>query len=210
MGAKNSTTVVFKEYSPNQLLLVPPTWEELIAENHPVRIVAEVIEKIDIKPIHRKYKGGGTSSYHPRLLLKLLVYGYLSNVYSSRKQEEQAGSNIYFMWLCGLKNPDHNTINRFRSKRLTGVLKEIFSQIVLLLNEQGIISLKEAVFTDGTKMEANANRYTFVWGNSIKSSKDRIKKQLDDLWSYAQGVAEEELKEASAIEQGPIDATNHF
>ncbi len=207
MGTKKSTAVVFKEYTPNQLLLVPPTWEEMIAQTHPVRTVAEVIEKIDIKPINRKYKGGGTSSYHPRLLLKLLVYGYLSNVYSSRKLEEQAGSNIYFMWLCGLKKPDHNTINRFRSKRLSGVLKEVFSQIVLLLNEQGIISLKEAVFTDGTKIEANANRYTFVWGNSIKTSKERIKKQLDELWNYAQGLAAEELKEASPIEQSPIDAT---
>lgn len=206
MGTKKSTAVVFKEYTPNQLLLVPPTWEEMIPQTHPVRTVAEVIEKIDIKPINRKYKGGGTSSYHPRLLLKLLVYGYLSNVYSSRKLEEQAGSNIYFMWLCGLKKPDHNTINRFRSKRLSGVLKEVFSQIVLLLNEQGIISLKEAVFTDGTKIEANANRYTFVWGNSIKTSKERIKKQLDELWNYAQGVAAEELKEASPMEQGPIDA----
>lgn len=206
MGAKKSTAVVFKEYTPNQLLLIPPTWEELIAENHPVRVVAEVIDQIDIKPINRKYKGGGTSSYHPRLLLKLLVYGYLSNVYSSRKLEEQASSNIYFMWLCGLKKPDHNTINRFRSKRLSGVLKEIFSQIVLLLNEQGIISLKEAVFTDGTKIEANANRYTFVWGKSIKTSKERIKKQLDELWTYAQGIAEEELKEANPLAQGPIDS----
>jgi len=206
MGTKKSTAVVFKEYTPNQLLLIPPTWEEMIPGAHPVGVVGEVIEKIDIKPINRKYKGGGTSSYHPRLLLKLLVYGYLCNVYSSRKLEEQAGSNIYFMWLCGLKKPDHNTINRFRSKRLSGVLKEIFSQIVLLLNEQGIISLKEAVFTDGTKIEANANRYTFVWGNSIKTSKERIRKQLDELWNYAQGIAAEELKEANPMEQGSIDA----
>lgn len=117
MGTKKSIAPVFKEYTPNQLLLIPPSWEEMIAENHPVRVVAEVIDKIDIRPVNRKYKGGGTSSYHPRLLLKLLVYGYLCNVYSSRKLEEQAGSNIYFMWLCGLKKPDHNTINRFRLYR---------------------------------------------------------------------------------------------
>lgn len=207
MGTEKSIAPVFKEYTPNQLLLIPPTWEEMIAQNHPVRVVAEVIDKIDIKPINRKYKGGGTSSYHPRLLLKLLVYGYLSNVYSSRKLEEQSGSNIYFMWLCGLKKPDHNTINRFRSKRLSGVLKEIFSQIVFLLNEQGIISLKEAVFTDGTKIEAQANRYTFVWGKSIKTSKERIKNQLDELWNYAQCIAAEELKEENPLEQGPVDAT---
>lgn len=206
MGTKKSNAVVFKEYTPNQLLLIPPTWEEMIEPNHPVRIVAEVIDKIDIRPVNRKYKGGGASSYHPRLLLKLLVYGYLCNVYSSRKLEEQASSNIYFMWLCGLKKPDHNTINRFRSKRLSGVLKEVFSQIVLLLNEQGIISLKEAVFTDGTKIESGANRYTFVWGKSIKTSRERIRQQLDELWQYAQGIAAQELKDQSAVEQGPIDS----
>jgi len=141
----------------------------------------------------RKFKGGGCSSYHPRLLLKLLVYGYLSNQYSSRKIEQATRQNIHFMWLSAMSYPDHNTINRFRSDRLNGVLKEIFSQVVLLLVEQGTITLKEA-YLDGTKIEANANRYTFVWGRSISKSKERIKKQLDELWSYAESVAREELE----------------
>ena len=81
-----------------------------------------------------------------------------------------------------MKTPDHNTINRFRSEKLSSILKQIFSQIVLLLAQEGIVSLKEAVFTDGTKIESVANRYTFVWGKSIKTSKDRIQSQLDDLW----------------------------
>jgi hypothetical protein len=97
------------------------------------------------------------------------------------------------MWLSAMSYPDHNTINRFRSDRLNGVLKEIFSQVVLLLVEKGIITLKEA-YLDGTKIEANANRYTFVWGRSISESKDRIKKQLDELWNYAESVAREELE----------------
>jgi hypothetical protein len=88
--------------------------------------------------------------------------------------------------------PDHNTINRFRTDRLKGVLKEVFSQVVLLLVEKGIITLKEA-YLDGTKIEANANRYTFIWGRSIIKSKERIKNQLDELWNYAESVAREEL-----------------
>ena len=97
------------------------------------------------------------------------------------------------MWLSAMSYPDHNTINRFRSDRLKGVLKEVFSQVVLLLVEKGIITLKEA-YLDGTKIEANANRYTFVWGRSITKSKERIKKQLDELWAYAESVAKEELE----------------
>jgi len=189
----NKSKVIFKDYSPNQILLLPPSLEEMIDPNHPVRVVNQVIDSLDIDLLIKKFKGGGCSSYHPRLLLKLLVYGYLSNQYSSRKIEQASKQNIHFMWLSAMSYPDHNTINRFRSDRLKGVLREVFSQVVLLLVEKGIITLKEA-YLDGTKIEANANRYTFVWGRSISKSKDRIKKQLDELWSYAESVAREELE----------------
>ena len=189
----NKSKVVFKDYSPNQILLLPPSLEEMIDPNHTVRVVNQVIDSLDIDTLIRKYKGGGCSSYHPRLLLKLLVYGYLTNLFSSRKIEQAAKQNIHFMWLSAMSYPDHSKINRFRSDRLKGVLKEVFSQVVLLLVEQGIITLKEA-YLDGTKIEANANRYTFVWGRSITKSKERIKKQLDELWAYAESVAKEELE----------------
>lgn len=206
MGTKKSTAPVFKPYDPDQLQLLPPSLGDLVTEHHPARIVKKVIDEIDIRPINRKYKGGGASSYHPRMLLKVLVYGYLTNTYSSRKLEEQVRQNIHFMWLTGMKTPDHNTINRFRSEKLSTILKQIFSQIVLLLAQEGIVSLKEAVFTDGTKIESAANRYTFVWGKSIKTSKERIQSQLDDLWKYAQGIAAEELKDTSPSEFDQINA----
>ncbi len=165
----------------------------MINPDHPVRVVNQVIDNLDLDLLIKKYKGGGCSSYHPRLMLKILVYGYLTNQYSSRKIEQAVTQNIHFMWLSGMSYPDHNTINRFRVDRLKGVLKEVFSQVVLLLVEKGIITLKEA-YLDGTKIEANANRYTFVWGRSISKSKERIKKQLDELWAYAESVAREELE----------------
>src|SRR5512133_105830 len=136
MQTKSRTKVIFKDYSPNQILLLPPSLEEMIDPNHPVRIVNQVIESLDIDLLINKYKGGGCSSYHPRLLLKLLVYGYLSNQYSSRKIEQATKQNIHFMWLSAMSYPDHNTINRFRSDRLNGVLKEIFSQIKRLYQAQ--------------------------------------------------------------------------
>ena len=152
MGTKRSTAVVFKPYDPGQISLLPPSLDELIAPNHPVRIVDKVIDEIDTRPITRKYKGGGASGYHPRMLLKVLVCAYLTNVYSSRKLEEQVRRNIHFMWLTGMKTPDHHTINRFRSEKLSGILKEIFSQIVQLLMQEGMVNLKEAVFTDGSRL----------------------------------------------------------
>ena len=195
----------FKQYQQNQLMAIPPTFEELIAPNHPVRIVNEVIDQIDLKPIMRKYKVGGCTSYHPRMLLKVLVYGYLCNVYSSRKIEAATQENIYFMWLSAMAKPDHNTINRFRSDKLKGHIKKVFTQVVLLMVESGHVDLQK-VYTDGTKIESSANRYTFVWGKSIKKSKERIIEQLEELWNYAQTIAQEELKDTmptSFDELGP-------
>lgn len=203
--AKRTNKVVFKNYTPNQLMLLPPSLDEKIIETHPVRIVSGVIDKINISPLEKKYEGGGTSSYHPKMLLKVMVYSYLVNIYSSRKIEEALQQNIHFMWLSGMNEPDHNTINRFRGERLKDVLKPIFVQVVQLLAEAGLVSIKE-LYTDGTKIEANANRYTFVWGNAMKTNKEKMKQQLEALWNYAQSVAEEEMKDTEPLVFERIDA----
>ena len=203
--AKRKLSIAFKAYSQHQAMLLPPSLDELIKPNHPVRIVNQVLDKVDIEPLIKKYKGGGTSSFHPRMLLKVLVYAYINNTYSSRKIEAALKENIHYMWLSGMNTPDHNTINRFRSERLKEVLRQVFTQVVLLLSEEGLLNIK-SLYTDGTKIEANANRYTFVWGNAIKTSKERIKKQLDELWQYAQSVAAAEMPDNEPTDFKKIDA----
>lgn len=196
---------VFKDYDPYQLSLLPPSLNELIPENHVVRLVQRIIDEIDIDSLILKYSGGGSSSFHPRMMLKIIIYGYISNIYSSRKIEEAVSSNIHFMWLAGMQRPDHNTINRFRTDRLKSVLKEVFGQVVLLMADQGLVDLK-TVYIDGTKMEANANKYTFVWGKSIKRNTDRIKEQLKELWNYAEKIASEEMKDNSPTTFEKVDS----
>lgn len=196
---------VFKTYTPNQMQLLPPSWEEKIPVQHPVRIINSVIDSLDLSKLYESYQGGGTSSYHPKMLLKGIIYAYINNIYSSRKIEEAIKSNIHFIWLCGNNEPDHNTINRFRGKRVTAVLKDIFKQIVLLLAEEGLVSLKD-IYVDGSKIEANANRYTFVWGNAIKTNKEKMTKQLDELWQYAQNIAAEEMQDTEPIDFKSVDA----
>ncbi|MBA3353122.1 MAG: transposase [Blastocatellia bacterium] len=105
---------MFKRYDQNQLMLIPPSYDELVPRNHPVRVVNEVIERIDIGELEASYKGGGTSSYHPRMLTKVVVYGYIRNIYSSRKLEHAVNENVHFMWLARGAKPDHNTIADFR------------------------------------------------------------------------------------------------
>lgn len=194
MARSKTLTVAFKSNYQNQGMLLPPDLNDLIAANHPVRVVNAVLDKVDISQLVQQYKPGGTSSYHPRMLLKVLVYGYISNIYSSRKIEEAVLQNICFMWLAGMSKPDHNTINRFRGQRLQKTLQPIFTQVVQLLCEEGLLSIKD-LYTDGTKIEASANRYTFVWGNSIKTNKEKMKQQLNELWQYAQRVAATELND---------------
>ena len=95
------------------------------------------------------------------------------------------------MCLAGMQRPDHNTINRFRNDKLKGVLKEVFGQVVTLMVGQGIMDIK-TIYVDGTKLEANANKYTFVWGKSIKRYKHGIKTQLEQLWKYVDTIVKEE------------------
>lgn len=96
-----------------------------------------IIDHVDISALEKTYKGGGTSSYHPRMLLKVIIYGYLRNLYSSRKIEQALYENIHFMWLSGQSKPDHNTINDFRGKRLQGHLKKISSSSVVFSRTRG-------------------------------------------------------------------------
>ena len=181
-------TPVFKPYNQQQSMLLPPSLDELVPKDHPARVVNDIINRISITSLLSAYKNDGCSSYHPQMLLKILVYGYVSNTYSSRKLEAACKENINYMWLSAMNYPDHNTINRFRGVRLKDALRNIFEEVVQLLASEGLLSIEE-VYTDGTKIEANANKYTFVWKKAIATNKEKMKKQLTDIWQYAQSVA---------------------
>jgi transposase len=205
MANKQDLKVVFKQNNQHQLMAFPLTLDELIGADHPVRVVNAVLDKVDITALTSQYRPGGTSSYHPRMLLKVLVYAYINNIYSSRRIEEAVSNHIQYMWLAGMQKPDHNTINRFRSERLQKTLQPIFTQVVMLLCQEGLLNIKE-LYTDGTKIEASANRYTFVWGKSIQTNKEKIKTQLNDLWQYARRVAASEMDDTDPFGFDKIEA----
>lgn len=202
---------VFKPYNQQQVLAIPPTLEELIPTAHPVRVVNEVINKLHIEPLLEAYHIRGSSSYHPQMLLKVLVYGYVTNTYSSRKLAAACKESVYFMWLSSMSYPDHNTINRFRGVRLKSALRSVFEDVVKLLAEEGLLSIEE-INTDGTKIEANANKYTFVWKKSIATNKEKMAKQLSEIWLYAQRLAADEDKmpdppDFTSIDSGKVKVT---
>ena len=110
----------FKSGKGNSPELFPVNIFDKISENHPVRLVDWVVDQLDISELMKTYKGGGCSAYHPRMMLKVLFYSYLSNVYSCRKIAKALEENIHFMYISNNSTPDFRTINDFRGKRLKG------------------------------------------------------------------------------------------
>ena len=172
--------LAIKSDNQNQIMLFPPSLDELIPSNHVVRIVSAVIDRLDISGILSTYRGGGNSCFDPRMMLKVLIYAYLNNVYSSRKIERMLAENICFMWLSGMSRPDYRTINYFRGKRLKTGIDGVFTQVVELLHQEGLVTLN-VQYIDGSKVESSANKYTFVWRKSVEKYDSKLKQKTDAL-----------------------------
>ena len=181
---------VFKEYNIDQLIMFPQNLSELVPQNHQVRIVNSFVDELDLREIELMYKGGGTSSYHYRMMLKAIIYAYTEKIYSSRMIAKALRENVNFMWIAAGNKPDFRTINRFRLM-LTKTIGDVFYSIVELLYEKGYVKL-ENYFLDGTKIEANANKYSFVWKKSMEKNKKRLQENVKELLKH---IEEENEKE---------------
>ena len=188
---RNPSEPVFKEYDQEQSWLFPPNLNDMVPKNHVVRVVDHIIEQLDLERLYGRYKGGGRSSYHPKMMLKLVIYAYTQRIYSSRQIAKAARENIYFRWIAGSNTPDFRTINRFRSVRLRSIIDELFYSVVDMLEQLDLIDLKD-YFLDGTKIEANANRYTFVWKKSNQKYKASLEKKVKALLIEIDEASKEE------------------
>jgi transposase len=210
MKKRSHNRVVFKPYVQGQLQM-PTDLEELVPAGHLVRVVDSAIERMDLKPLLRQYPGGGTSSYHPKMMLKVLVYAYAQQIYTSRQIAKGLRENVNFMWLSGNSHPDFRTINRFRGEVMKGVIQEVFGAVLELLIEAGYVKL-EHYFLDGTKIEANANRYQWVWAKSTRKHREKLQEKVKALLGEIErendeeneAYGDEDLEEMGG--SGPIDA----
>lgn len=191
MPKGKSKKLTFKTYSPDQVFLLPPSLEDLVPHNHLVRVVSQTIDQLDIDPLLKSYKGGGASIFHPKMMIKVLIYAYLNKVYSSRQIAKVLRQDVHFMWLSGMNKPDFRTINLFRSSRLKPVIDKVFGSMVLFCQEQGYIKL-ENYFIDGTKIEADASRASYVWGKNVKRYKASAEEKIKQLLRYIEKINEEE------------------
>lgn len=204
---------MFKAYVMNQPHLLPPSYDEVIEAGHLVRVVNEAIDRIDLSALMQQYRGGGTSSYHPQMLLKVLVYAYSKKIYSSRKIAAALRENIHFMWLSGGNQPDFRTINDFRGSRMKGVIDEVFREVLEYLIEAGYVKL-ENYFADGTKIEADANQHKVVWAKRKEHYQKRVRQQIGELLKQIEAENEAEqaeygdkdLEERGGNGSGELDA----
>ena len=185
---------IFKSYDQDQLSLLPPSLEELIPSNHLVRVVNDTVEGMDLEVLLKSYKGGGTSSYHPRMLLKVIIYGYVTKTYSCRQISKSIRENINFMWLSGNNRPDFRTINMFRSSKLKGFIDTVFGSTLELLIEAKLVKLED-YFQDGTTIEADANKHSYVWKKNVERNKGKLQIRIKELIKQIDSINEKEDKE---------------
>ena len=179
----------FRPYIPNQTVLFPQRIDENIAANDPVRIVNAVIDNLNLESFKKLYKETGRCPYHPKMMLKVIIYAYMNNIYSCRKIEKHLLRDIHYIWLAGNEHPDFITINRFRN-RVKEEINNVFTQLVLVLADKGFISL-DVEYIDGTKIESKANKYTFVWRKTVERNRTRKKKkQVRELEGYRDKLIE--------------------
>ena len=146
-----------------------------------MRLLSSVIDNLDLSSIRKLYKDRGRSPYDPKMLLKVVLYAYMNNIYSCRKIEKSLKRDVHFIWLAGYEQPDFITINRFRN-RVRKEIDNVFTQLVLILNAKGLVSL-DVEYIDGTKIESKANRYTFVWRKTVEKNRARLMEKIKVLLS---------------------------
>ncbi|HFK5586724.1 TPA: IS1182 family transposase [Elizabethkingia anophelis] len=191
--------VSFKTQTGNFPELFPINIFDLIPENHPSRLVDSVVNQLDISDISNLYLGGGCAAYHPRMMIKVLFYAYLSNIYSCRKIAKALTENIHFMYISGNSTPNFRTINEFRGKILKENIKDLFAEVVKILVQSGYISL-DVLYIDGTKIEAKSNKYTFVWRGSVEKYKEKLEAKISTVLSDIENSIQSDNQEPNQDE----------
>ena len=192
----------FRSYDPDQTLLFPQRIDRDIPKDDPVRILKSVIEGLDLSGFKKLYHERGRSPYHPKMMLMVILYSYMNNVYSCRKIEKLLYRDIYYIWLSGYQKPDFATINRFRN-RVKNEIGHIFTLLVLILVEKGFVTL-EVEYLDGTKIESKANKYTFVWRKSVERNREKLLEKIRVLLQQInEQMAQDKAADVDILELTP-------
>jgi len=177
--------------------LLPPSVDEWLPEKHLARFVVEVIDGLDLRAMSGDYRGSGSASYHPRMLLGVLVYGYATGVFSSRKLERATYDSVAFRFIAANDHPDHDTIAAFR-RRFLKQIEALFVQVLLLAREMGVLKMG-TIGLDGTKIHANASRHSALSYEHAGKIEAQLKAEVAALLAKAEAADAADLPDGMSI-----------
>ena len=182
----------FLPYEQHQQLLLPPNIGDLVPEKDLCRVINGFVDSLprcDVEDIFRKETGA--PPYHPRMMLKVILYAYTQKIYSCRQIAKRLRQNVCFMWLSGMQQPSFNTVNRFRTTYFSEMLPRVFSSLCELLLKKSYIC-REEYFVDGTTIEADAGKYTYVWRKNVERYKKAVQQRARQIIETADRINEHE------------------
>jgi transposase len=177
--------------------LMPPSIDEWLPQRHLARFVVEVIDGLDLAAMSKSYRGTGSASYHPAPLLGLLVYGYATGVFSSRKLERATYDSVAFRFIAANDHPDHDTIATFRRRFLKDI-EALFVKVLLLAREMGVLKMG-TVALDGTKIHANASRHSALSYEHAGKIEAQLKAEVAELLAKAEAADQTDIPDGISI-----------
>ena len=177
--------------------LMPPSVDEWLPERHLARFVVEVIDGLDLSAMSKSYRGTGSASYHPAPLLGLLVYGYATGVFSSRKLERATYDSVAFRFIAANDHPDHDTIATFRRRFLKDI-ESLFVRVLLLAREMGVLKMG-TVALDGTKIHANASRHSALSYEHAGKIEEQLQAEVAELLAKAEAADQADIPDGMSI-----------
>ena len=187
----------FRQVDRQTGFLLPPSVDEWLPERHLARFVVEVVERLDLSALVKAYRGSGSASYHPSALLGLLVYGYATGVFSSRKIERATYDSVAFRFIAANDHPDHDTIAAFR-RRFLKEIEALFVQVLLLAREAGVLQLG-TVALDGTKVHANASRHSALSYEHACKLEAQLKAEVAALMALAEAADRADVPDGMSV-----------
>jgi transposase len=187
----------FRQVDRDTGFLLPPSVDEWLPQRHLARFVVEVIEGLDLRALSGSYRGSGSASYHPSVLLGLLVYGYATGVFSSRKVERATYDSVAFRFIAANDHPDHDTIATFR-RRFLQEIEGLFVKVLLLAREMGVLKLG-TVALDGTKIHANASRHSALSYQHAGKLEAQLKAEVGVLLAQAEAADKADVPDGMSI-----------
>jgi len=200
---QETTEIRFRTYDQNFEINIPVLASELVKNNALVQIIDEIVDKVDIKDLEVYYCGQGSPPYHPKMLIRVWIYGYCQKVYTARPLAKKLREDIGFIWLSGNQQPSFKTLCSFRSNQMKEIIDVIFKNVLTYLVEHGYVDLND-LYMDGSKWEANANKYQRVWRKNTERYKGTVLNRIGEILKEYEAL---QIKENS--EYGVKDMKEH-